>query len=162
MMKTLIVFDSVFGNTAKVARVIENALSTKTDVRCSQVDDVDEKALADCRWLIIGSPTRGFKPTKSVQAFIHGLKPGQIRQKNVSIFDTRMDVVKVNNLILTIMVKFNGYANDWMEKQLKAKQVPISGDAGKFIVENSEGPLQLGELERIAQWALMIGEGLGV
>lgn len=161
-MKTLIVYDSVFGNTAKVAREIEHALANKADVRCLHVDAADEDALRECQWLIIGSPTRGFVPTKPIQAFIRGLKAEQLQQMHISIFDTRMDVVKVNNIILTFMVKINGYANDWMQKQLKSKKVVISGDAGKFIVEESEGPLQPGEMERVSQWALAISEGLAV
>lgn len=61
-MKALIVYDSVFGNTEKVAMMLVESLQT-TAVRINQLP---EQWSEDLTWLIIGSPTRAFSPTKAI------------------------------------------------------------------------------------------------
>ena len=57
-MKTLVVYDSVFGNTEKIAKAMAEAIGGEAkqvaSVQASDLDGVDV--------LLAGSPTRGFPP----------------------------------------------------------------------------------------------------
>jgi flavodoxin len=60
-MKTLVVYDSVFGNTEKVALKIGEELGAET-IKVSEVSYAQLIGL-DC--LVVGSPTRAFNPTRA-------------------------------------------------------------------------------------------------
>lgn len=147
-MKTLVVYDSVFGNTAKIAAQIAQAL----DSEAVQLDKVNESLLVDVELLVVGSPTRAFKPTPNMIAWIQGLTSNQLGQAKVATFDTRIDTRKTKNIMLRF-VDMMGYAAPWLKKNLAAKGLAIVKPGEGFYVEASEGPLKAGELERAATWA---------
>ena len=62
-MKALVVYDSIFGNTEQIAQAMGNALSSQVDVEVLQVTQVKLEQLREIKLLIVGSPTRGFRPT---------------------------------------------------------------------------------------------------
>ena len=58
-MKALIVYDSYFGNTEKVAKAIEDALQEKQyEVSSIKAADAAAKDLDKLDLLIVGSPTK--------------------------------------------------------------------------------------------------------
>ena len=59
LMKTLVIYDSIFGNTEKVAQAIATAL----DTTAQPVGQVTSVVLTDLDLLVIGSPSRSFRPT---------------------------------------------------------------------------------------------------
>ena len=148
-MKALVVYDSVYGNTEKVAQ----AMATALECEARRVAAVTPEQLTGLDVLIVGSPTQAFQPLKPVKAFLKGIPAGKLNGIKVAAFDTRMDVKKVGNAVLTVFAKLFGYAAEPIGKQLVKKggtqAVPPEG----FLVEGSEGPLQEGELERAAEWA---------
>lgn len=99
---------------------------------------------------MVGSPTRGFRPSKPIQEL---LKAIPVQGKRVAAFDTRIPVKEVNNLLLTVLVKFFGYAAGPIAKGLQKQGGKLVAPAEGFIVNESEGPLRDGELERAAGWA---------
>ncbi len=68
-MKTLIVYDSVYGNTEIVAQAIGHAIPGEVQVR--RVGQVNAGDLETADLLIIGSPTHGALPTEAVQALLN-------------------------------------------------------------------------------------------
>lgn len=67
-MKTLVIYESMYGNTRKVAEAIAEAMSDAHAVRVSAVD-TDELAAADR--VVVGGPTHAFgmsRPSTRVQA----------------------------------------------------------------------------------------------
>jgi flavodoxin I len=148
-VKALVVYDSVYGNTEKVAQ----AMATALECEAHRVATVTPEQLTGLDVLIVGSPTQAFQPLKPVKAFLKGIPAGKLNGIKVAAFDTRMDVKKVGNAVLTVFAKLFGYAAEPIGKQLVKKggiqAVPPEG----FLVEGSEGPLQEGELERAAEWA---------
>jgi flavodoxin I len=148
-VKALVVYDSVYGNTEKVAQAMAAAL----ECEARRVAAVTPEQLAGLDVLLVGSPTQAFQPLKPVKAFLKGIPAGKLNGIKVAAFDTRMDVKKVGNAVLIVFAKLFGYAAEPIGKQLVKKggtqAVPPEG----FLVEGSEGPLQEGELERAAEWA---------
>ncbi len=151
-MKALVVYDSVFGNTEKVAQHISEAL----DAQALRVGDVKPEHLTDLDALIVGSPTRAFSATPAIKTWLKSLASGSLRDVKVAAFDTRADVVQVDSRILTFFVKIFGYAAEPMASRLVKKGGTEAMPPAGFFVEDTEGPLREGELERAAEWARQI------
>ena len=117
-MKACVVYDSIFGNTAKIAEIIGTTLKEGYEVQIISASQLKPISLKDLQLLVIGSPTRAFEPTKPIITALRNLKAVDYPTLKIACFDTRIDVKKVNNKILNIFVKFRGYALDSMEKIL--------------------------------------------
>ncbi len=148
-MKALVVYDSVFGNTEKVAQAMASALGCEA----CRVNAVTPEQLAGLDALIVGSPTQAFQALKPVKAFLKSIPAGSLKGVKVAGFDTRMDVKEVNNAVLTAFSKAFGYAAEPIGKQLVKKGGTQAVVPAGFIVTGEKGPLRDGELERAAEWA---------
>jgi len=153
-MKVLIVYDSYFGNTEAIACSIGNALTKDHDVIVSSVKNVSSDQLSTWDVLIVGSPTRAFRPTAAITTFLKNLSnKGKPSQQSYAVFDTRVSLEEVNSRFLNFMVRLFGYASEPMDKRLKRKGFKQASTPQWFFVSESEGPLHEGEIERAAQWA---------
>lgn len=153
-MKVLVVYDSVFGNTKKVAQAIGDALGAQA----LHVGDVKPAHLAGLDALIVGSPTQAFQPLKPVKAFLKAIPKGALKGIKVAAFDTRADVKEVNSPILTAFVKVFGYAAEPVAARLIKKGGTQAMAPAGFFVNGKEGPLKDGELERAAAWAQQMSQ----
>lgn len=150
-MKTLIIFDSMYGNTEKIARAIGDAITGEVMVlRASESSPTDFKSVD---LFIVGSPTQGFRATKPVQAFIEGIPTGGLKGMNVAAFDTRMPEAEAGRGLRFIM-KIGGYAAPSIAEALQKKGGKLVAPPEGFLVKDKEGPLVGGELERAGSWAI--------
>lgn len=149
-MSKLVVYDSVFGNTKKIAQTIADALGDGVTLT-----HVEEAALDETYDLIVvGSPTRAFQPTKPIKDFVKRLKKDQVAQ--LAFFDTRIDIETVDSKMLKRMVKWFGYSNDTLEKIAAKKGIACHPDSGAFYVLDSEGPLADDAIQDATTWAQSI------
>jgi flavodoxin len=148
-MKSLVIFDSVFGNTEKVACAIGEALESQA----LSVNTVTPKDIQGIGLLIVGSPTRGFRPTKAITDFIRHLSEKELKGVEVAAFDTRVRITDVNSKVLTFMVNIFGYAAQPIANALMGKGGKLVAEPEGFFVEDKEGPLFIGELDRAQDWA---------
>lgn len=151
-MKALILFDSYFGNTEKIARSIAASLADKAEVEVLRVSETKAEQLLGIQLLVVGSPTRGFRPSEATQAFLNSLPKDSLKGINAAAFDTRIDPAGVTSKMLKFLVKSFGYADKTMVSELQKKGASLVSIGQGFIVINSEGPLKDGELERAAEW----------
>lgn len=70
---------SVFGNMEQVAQAIGKALGDGEGVEVLWVSEVSPERLADVELLIVGSPTRGFRPTEGITGFLKRIPPDGLR-----------------------------------------------------------------------------------
>jgi len=160
-MKALVVYDSVFGNTEKIAQAIGKALAYLGEVEALRVAQVpSEPAWTELKLLIVGSPTRAFKATPAIKTWINRFSRSALKGVNVAAFDTRIAVKDVDSSVGRFFVKTFGYAADPIAKQLKSKGGTLIVPPEGFFVEGTEGPLRDGELERAAEWAKHVIERL--
>jgi flavodoxin len=152
-MKILIVYDSIFGNTKQIADMINSSLGSQEDIKTSRVSDVHSGQLDGPDLLIVGSPTRAFRPTKEIAGFLNTIPPDGLKGIRVAAFDTRLSPVDVNSRVLNIMVRLFGYAAKPIADKLEKKGGILIAPPEGFLVKGSEGPLKEGELERAAAWA---------
>ena len=138
-MKALVIYDSTYGNTEKIAQAIGQALAAEVR-RVGQVNPSDLKAF---ELVFIGSPTMGGRPTEAIQGLLKAVGPG-FKGANVAAFDTRLTAR---------WVRIFSYAAPRIADSLKANGAVVLGSPEGFFVQGSKGPLKEGELERAAGWA---------
>lgn len=149
-MKTLIIYDSVYGNTESIAKAIGAGITG--DVQVVRVGDVDPSILEGCNLLILGSPVHGGRSTPALDAFVKSLPADSLQGVSVAAFDTRFDAVE-QGVGLRVLMSVIRYAAERLAKDLKRKGGTLIAEPEGFIVENKEGPLKRGELERATKWA---------
>ncbi len=152
-MKILVVYDSVFGNTEQVAQAIGRALGAPGQATMVKVGSLALEQLRGVELLVVGSPTRGFRPTPATTDFLGKIPARSLQGIRVAAFDTRIAVKEVNNAILSLFVRLFGYAARPMADKLVQKGGQLALPPEGFYVKGSEGPLKEGELERAATWA---------
>jgi len=156
-MHAIVVFESVWGNTAAVARAIAEGLGP--DVHAYPTDEVPAGARASAELIVAGSPVFAFGlPTErirqriledeadaavppdlshpSLRSWLDGLPLGHGRS---AAFETR------------IWWSPRG-ATGTIEKRLARLGYPPVARAQKFVVRDKYGPLRSGELERARAW----------
>lgn len=159
-MKALVVYDSVFGNTEKVAQTIGEALEEFGQVETRKVGDVEPAQLAGLDLLIVGSPTRAFSPTPDTKQFLSSIPAGSLQGVTVGAFDTRISMDDTDSVILKFFVSIFGYAAKPIAKRLQRRGGEFAVPPEGFIVTGTEGPMKEGELARAAQWAKGIAGSL--
>ncbi len=161
-MKGLIVYESFFGNTEQVARAVGSGIGAGAEIEVMKIGDVKPEHLKGLGLLIVGSPTRQFRPTAGVKAFFEGLSGGALNGVKVAAFDTGIALSDMPSAILQFFYKIGigRYAApivaDLLKKYGGALVIPAEG----FYVEKAEGPMKPGELERAAEWGKKIAASL--
>lgn len=155
-MKILVIYDSIFGNTEKIARAVVKSLGDGNDVMVVRTADVKNDQLIGLDFLAVGSPTRAFSPTPAMKDFLKQIPKGSLKGVKTIAFDTRIALRDVNSPVLSVFVKIFGYAAQPIANQLVKKGAELVFPPEGFYVKGSEGPLKDGELERAQEWGRRI------
>jgi flavodoxin len=147
-MNALVIYDSKFGNTEQIARVIANTLSESGQARAVRVDPTQPVDFQGVDLLILGCPTQGWRPTPAMQTFLGNVSPKSQKAMVVACFDTRFSKPRW----------MTGSAARVMDKKLRGIGVLPALPPESFFVDKTEGPLVSGELERAAKWARVLRE----
>jgi flavodoxin len=150
-MSILVVYDSYFGNTEKIAFKIGEILGENVPV--IRPDNFEIDSLSKLELLVVGAPTRAFRPSDAIKSFLKNIPDNSLKGVKVAAFDTRMDPNDVGNPILKIMVNLFGYAAKSIAKKLVKKGGNLIGEPAGFVVLGSEGPLRDNEFEKVSKWA---------
>ena len=148
-MKALIVYDSVYGNTEKIARAVAEAITPAGEVKVLQTGEANPSELESLDLLIVGSPTHGGRPTPAVQDFLNKVTQQSLKGIKVAAFDTRAT---------SKFAKIFGNAAGRIAGHLTKKGGVLIASPEGFFVTGTKGPLREGELERAAAWAKRILE----
>jgi flavodoxin len=159
-MKAMVVYDSMYGNTGKVAEAIGDALGAPDDVAVVRVGGVKPEQFTGLSVLVVGSPTQRFSPTGATTQFLKGIPKNGLQGVRVAGFDTRFTESKIEEIgIQAFFVRIFGYAAEPIASRLEKKGGALAIAPEGFYVADAEGPLVEGELERAAEWARQIGSG---
>lgn len=142
-MKTLVIYDSLYGNTAQVAKAVGSAVAG--EARVLSVNEANPSELGAFDLLIVACPTQGGRPTDAMRDFLGDVP--SLGRARVAVFDTRLRAK---------WVRVFGYAAGKLGDKVKAIGATLVAEPEGFIVEGKEGPLVDGELERAALWAKSI------
>ena len=156
-MKALVVYDSFFGNTERIAQAIGQAIAPQGDVDVLKVGDAEPGQLTAADVLVVGSPTRAFSPSPAITKLLRRIPTKGLDGVRTAAFDTRFAQSEIDShSVLRPMVKVFGYAAEPIAARLTKKGGELAVPPEGFIVEGAEGPLKAGELERAADWASRI------
>jgi flavodoxin len=137
-MKTIVVYDSVFGNTKAIAETLAKEFGS--DAKAIHVKDANVAELSKAELLIVGSPIIAWKPSEGMEAFLNSLSTGSLAGVKAATFDTRVKI-------------FHGDAAGKIAKKLEECGASIITKPVFFTVKGKEGPLANGELEKASLWA---------
>ena len=165
-MRSLVVYESWFGNTQQIAERIALALQEEGEVQLLAVDDA-VPPLEDVDLLVVGGPTHAHglsgKRTRQaaldqggfgevgigVRGFIADL-PNGAHGPRVAAFDTRAD-----KPVLLV-----GSAAKGIARRLREHGYRLAAEPESFFVDGTTGPLETGELERAGDWGKKLTNGV--
>lgn len=150
-MKTLIIYDSLFGNTKKIAEAVRDVAGKNHKVKCLHVADVGVGDLKGVKILIIGTPTHGGWYTDDIKKYLENVPQQALTGVKSIAFDTGVPYDALVGVKKWIAQKF-GYASPRLAQKLKTLGADVIA-AETFFVKGKEGPLQKGEIERARKWA---------
>jgi len=164
-MHAIVVYESVWGNTAAVARAIAEGFGP--DAQAYQTDEVPQKELAAADLIVAGSPVFGFSlPTEAMRESILRSETDAITPPDLSHPSLRswLDTLAAGHgrsaaFETRIWWSPRG-ATGAIEKRLgQCGYVPIA-KAHKFVVRDKCGPLRDGELDRAREWGRELKQAL--
>lgn len=157
-MQVLIVYESHFGNTRRVAAAIARGLPAGATAELVDIDSAPPLDQVRADLLIIGAPTHVFglsRPDSRREALEQAGLPDGARRgirewlaqlpaglPPVAVYDTR-----------TLESRLPGSAARAVARRLRRAKVTMVGTPANFAVHGIEGPLAPGEEERAAAWA---------
>jgi flavodoxin len=155
-MKTVVLYESFFGNTRQIAEAMGNSLTQNNEVRVLNVSEISSKVISDAEILIVGSATRAFRPCEATKQFLKNIPENGLSGKKVAAFDTRILLSEINSKLARYLVDKGGYAAKHIAKALEKMGGKLVVPPEGFFVKGDNGPLAEGELERAAKWAEQI------
>lgn len=155
-MKAIVIYDSFFGNTEKIALAVSSVLGAPEDVVVMRVVEAKLEQLKEIDLLVVGSPTRKFTMSDATKAFLRSIPAGGLAGVRVAAFDTRIATEGIKAGFLGWFVNKAGYAAQPIMKLLTDKGGKQAAPPVGFYVQGSEGPLKAGELECAAVWAKQV------
>lgn len=151
MRKAIVVYDTRFGNTEKIAGALALSMEKQgVEVDFAKVDEVDVDGLVEYDLLAIGGPTHMAGMSQSMKEFLEEVKTVDIRGKKGFCFDTR-NQSRFNRFDLNSAAKR-------IEKKMKRMKVKMIKPRESVIVEGREGPLEKGALETFEKLGKEIAE----
>lgn len=143
-METLVVYDSQFGNTRKLAESMARAAQTHGRARLLGLDMVVPSDLGAVDLLLIGGPTQRHGLSARMRQFTDGLNASARSGMVAASFDTRY----------RMSTAISGSAARAIAKRLKRSGIHVFADPESFFVTREKPPtLEAGEIERAATWA---------
>lgn len=140
MSRAVVIYDTKFGNTAKVARALAEGMKLHgANVDCLKIDEVDISKLGDYDLLAIGGPTHAFGLSRPMKDFLKRLENVNISGKKAFAFDTKLKS------------RLAGSAGKRIEKKLKQLRMGIVQSHVSAIVTGGKGPLEDGAGETFKQ-----------
>ena len=163
MAKTVVLYESLFGNTERIARAIADGLRQSTEVTLANFGEMPGET-ADADLIVLGGPTHGWgmtKPTSrsrpgseayalGVREWLETAPPGMGR--SAAAFDTRFDKPRW----------LTGSAAVRIGRELERLGHQMVMPPESFFVLHTGGPLRPGEEERARRWGSDLAQSVAV
>jgi flavodoxin len=157
ILKGVVIYDSSFGNTERIARALALGLEDKgAKIDCFKIDQVDVEKLVEYDFIAIGGPTHIISASKPMKEFLGRLKTVDLRGLKGFSFDTRNE----SRMNSRKWLMLENSASRVIESALRGMKVDIIKPRRSAIVEGREGPLYEGMEETFKQMGVEIAETL--
>ncbi len=142
-MNTLVIYDSTYGNTERVAHVVADKLAKNHQVKLLLAEKAGVLDLGGIDLLVMGGPTQRHGMSLAFRDLFERIPGGTLRGIEALAFDTRFRMLRI----------LTGSAAQDIARKLDEAGCEILLPPESFFITRSEGPLDEGELERAATWA---------
>ena len=165
-MRATVVFESLFGNTERVARTVGETLGAAgADTSVVDVRKATHEHLRGRDLVVVGAPTHALslsrpstrndavrqgapadRASRGVREWLADLEqalPPDAERPRVAVFDTRVTAVR----------HLPGSAARRIARVLRARGFVLLGSPTSFYVTDLPGPLADGEEQRVREWA---------
>ncbi len=148
-MHIWVVYESRLGNTAHIARVIADALSTTHRVRLVEAQQAEVPYHVDL--IFIGYPLHKGRSPEAILAWLAKLPYNALKDTLFVVFDIRYRRFRICH---------RSGETRHLTRLLQQLGGRKAGNAQSFYLLGKGGPLSEGELRRAVRWAITIGERL--
>ncbi len=158
-MNVLIVYDSAFGNTERIARAIAERLGSARLIRVEEAGALEHP---ECDLLIVAAPTQRQRASPAMQEWLERLPRGALKNVPAAAFDTRyrMSRLLTGSAAARIASRLKRAGARLVvppESFFMGRDVPPQGQKRRHEMER----LEPGEEGRATQWAASILERMG-
>jgi menaquinone-dependent protoporphyrinogen IX oxidase len=149
-MKGIVVYDTSYGNTKKIAETIAETLK-KSGIEADlfYVKDVKKLSAKDYDFLMLGSPTKFGTMSFAVRSFLGKVKTEEWVNKPFAAFDTE----NPENIERAQAENKEWSAAEKIAEKLKDKKMNQLLPVLKAVVFGQKGPLKEGEIDRAKDYA---------
>jgi len=140
-MNVLVVYESMYGNTARIAEAIGAGLRERVPVEVREMAGVTDIPTG-LDLLVVGGPTYAHGVESAMKAFLDRIPEGSLAGVAATSFDTRLDWPKF----------ISGAASKGIGERLAHKGARTVATPESFRVQDKDGPLLEGEVERATAW----------
>ena len=149
-MKGIVVYDTSYGNTKKIAETITETLKESgIEVDLFDVKDVKKLNAKDYNFLVLGSPTKFGTMSFAIRFFLGKVKSEEWMNKPFAAFDTE----NPENIERARIENKEWSAAEKIAEKLKDKKMNQLLPVLKALVLGQKGPLVEGEIERTKDYA---------
>ncbi len=165
-----VVFESMFGNTERVARAVARGLlAGNVPTLVTEVSQTPAEVPSSVELLVVGAPTHAFslsRPSTRQDAVRQGASGDRAAvgmrewlecayhagsfDLHVAVFDTRVSKVR----------RLPAAAGPKAARLAKKRHFELEGKPLAFLVDDVDGPLHDGEVERAEAWGRMLSAGV--
>ena len=142
-MNALIIYDSSYGNTKRIAHAIAESLSEYGEAQVMSAAEIDALSKEGLDLLVVGAPTQRHGLPAQVKDLLEGTPHGALEDLRALAFDTRYHHAKL----------ITGSAAKEIGKLLRGLGCRLLAQPESFFVVGAEGPLEPGEEDRARAWA---------
>lgn len=148
MKRAIIIYDSIYGNTEKVAHAIAQGLESSGSVKVEiiRAEKTDAAMISNYDLIIVGTPTHAWRPSEKTREFLSRISESILGGKKGFAFDTRFSS------------RLAGSAAKKIQSTLSKLGVEIVRDYVSAIVKGSEGPLEAGTEEKFRDIGLELSK----
>jgi len=147
--RAIIVYDTKFGNTEKIAKALAEGMKKEgVNVDCLKIDQVDVSKLGEYDMLAIGGPTHKLGLSEPMKDFLQKLENVNLSGKKAIAFDTKLKS------------RFAGSAGKRIEKKLKKLGMSIVKSHVSAVVNGREGPIEEGAEKTFSQIGVDVAKSL--
>jgi hypothetical protein len=168
-LKAIVVFESLWGNTAAVARAIAEGLGPET--RALSTGEATAAAISGADLVVAGAPVLGFKlPTEEMRQSVRsnpGFGAPAPDLSNPSMRSWLDGLPAPTGASLTHCAAFEtglrwspGGSTASIIQGMERAGFTSLGKGKRFVVKGKYGPLREGELESARRWGVELGKSL--
>ncbi len=160
-MKAVVIYESLWGNTAAVARAIAEGLGP--DARALSTGEATPQALEGADLVVAGAPLLGFRlPTEGMRESTRKeARPPDLSSPSMRSWLGAIPRGHARSAAFETRFRWSpGSAAGAIDKGLQAAGYARLAPPAKFLVQGKYGPLRDGELDRARAWGASLARAM--